>query len=516
MIYIIKVFCQQGFSKFVFAGRFDKPKAICYKIKLMQRSIESAPAPISEKQKILERQISTLKCTSVIGVDRYESVKTATKAQDALNFLALKGLVAEGFPEINYYNDLERLIDLKLLIQNLERDFEDTLADTSIDRSISISPTSKCNANCVHCRTDSKPNGYDLDFTKLEKADPEFFKIFARGHFGIEGNPLLVTGKNADGKKIDLTDYVKLLYEFGIKKFNIYLKTIDEGTIGAYRRLEDFFRSTPDSSLVQWISFNLYSPHIYGKENPLDDLKAEFLPLLNDALKFASEINILSTGSYKYANAHIFKTLKCLCKIMEDEGFYTIRQHYPKIIFKDDIIDKEEQKIRKKHLELSAELFCKRPKDKKSRESLNFALETIFVPGLLEPEGQNITPTYFVHKKTEKIIRLESGNTNNQGRWKRVENKGKINKVDYKIPTSPRLICPAFLTKQLYIDPRGNIFSCAGSYHSAVPLGDISQSWQEIFTNMKARHEKTRELYNRNILGLINGSFNNWECGMER
>ncbi len=480
----------------------------------MPRSPESLPQ--SETLSRLKLRISELSQRPVIGVDWNDSIKTAGEPQEAFDFLVRKGWLKEDYPEIKYPDDLSRLIDLKLLAQNLGRSLKETLADTSINRILSISPTSRCETNCVHCMANSRPNGNDLDYTVLEKADPDFFKIFTCVHFGVAGNPLIVTGKNSAGKTTDISDYMALLYKFGIRNFALDVKTVDNRTLETYRRVKQFFRSTQDASLTQRISFNLYSPNIYGKERPLDDLKAEFLPLLDESLGFAQRIVIISTGSFKYTKAHIFKTIKYLCEIMEKEGFHTVRQHFGKILYNDDPADKEAYLFGRKHLEPNILVFASRADAKKSAESELELFGKIMGVRTGTPEGRDLVPTYFIHKETGKKVTFEHGNTLNEGRWRIVRNKGGINRVDSETPVLPRSICPAFLTKEIFLDSSGKIFRCAGSYHSSVPIGNISQSWQEIFASMQTAHEKTSKRYNQNIPGLVSGSFNNWECCMER
>ena len=475
--------------------------------------------PLSQSaiRKKLELGISEISGSPILGIDRKDSLKTADMAREALNYLDQKGWIRDDYPNIDiiYYNDVERLIDLQLLSKNLERSFEETLADTSINRVLSISPTSRCETNCLHCQADSKASGSDLDYTVLEKADPNFFRIFTRVHFGIEGNPLILSGKDSAGKAVDISDYMALLYKLGLRNFTLDAKTTDNKTLKAYHKIKDFFRSVPDASFAQKISFNLYSPHIYAKENPLDDLKAEFLPLLHESLDFAQRVAIVATGSYKYTKAHILKTIKYLCEIMEEEGFYAVRQHWGKILYKNDPDYKEELMLGKKHLERTITVSGSRPNEK---DSSNLILHNIInrIFGVGAPEGIEIIPTYFIHKKTGKKVEIIAGNTLNMGRWKNFKDKGEIDKVDSSLPALPRLICPAFLTRQIFLNCEGKIYSCANIYHHMAPIGNISQSSREIFANMKLTHKKTCAIYRQNIPGLVNGTFNNWECGMER
>ena len=87
---------------------------------------------------------------SVIGLDYNEIDKTKKSAEEALNFLAKKGLIKEDYPYIKSYEDVKRLIYLKNLVINLERPLIETLQDNSIDRYISLIPTTKCYNNFVH------------------------------------------------------------------------------------------------------------------------------------------------------------------------------------------------------------------------------------------------------------------------------------------------------------------------------------------------------------------------------
>src|SRR3989344_603646 len=464
---------------------------------------------------------------SVIGLDYNEIDKTKKSAEEALNFLAKKGLIKEDYPYIKSYEDVKRLIYLKNLVINLERPLIETLQDNSIDRYISLIPTTRCYNNCVHCLTNSTSNGTDLDYILLENADPRFFNIFSGVHFGREGDHLIVSSKNKRAQSVDLSDYISLLHNLGIKKFVFDAKNINgRQKIRTYKKIKDFFKSTPGIAFHQRISFNLYSPKVYkkvyDKKDVTEELKSEFLPLLHAAMEFADEITINTVGSYKYTRSHLIKTVEYLCKIMEEEGLKTVRQHFRKIFFREDP-DYNQKEIEEceRHGEPFIISFGTKKSEIEIEEKIGFnPLEEIFsVKTNNKPKGLNVLPTYFFQKETGRIIKFRQSRTINMGRWLNTQKGDDTMELDpyRKInPTSPRSICNSFLTERVLLTPDSTLHMCGGGYYKSLAFGRLSDSWEDIYSKMQKMHEATRQFYKQNLKDIVTGRCNNWLCDMER
>ena len=253
---------------------------------------------INEMTDQLKAEIYGVAAISTVGSIHAERIKERDKALDALDYLQDKGFIDKDFPPIKSIKDVSRIIDIKSLVETIERSLISILQDQSMERGLSITPTSRCDNHCAHCETESTGKGEDLDFRLLEDADPNFLKLFQIAHFSFEGDCLLVRSKNKQGQMMDLSDYISLLYNYGVRQFVMVTKKLSDEKV--YGKIQSFFQSTLDATLTQRISFNLYSPEIFGKRESLDGLKREFLPLFYAAMQTADNIRLNVNGSFKY------------------------------------------------------------------------------------------------------------------------------------------------------------------------------------------------------------------------
>ncbi|MFH2027533.1 MAG: hypothetical protein ABIJ08_00195 [Nanoarchaeota archaeon] len=471
----------------------------------------------------LKESIVRAKNTFWLGIHPKDSDKAADDAMAAYEYLVGSGLL-DTYPPVIDIHSVERLADVRLLVQNLDRSLDETLTDPEIERTLSISPTSRCKNMCICCETDSVPEGHDLDYSLLENVDPAFFKIFSVVHFGHDGDPLLVSSTDRKGRIVDFSDYVGLLHQSGITKFILDTKTLKDDPIKkeVYKRLMALIGSSEDIHFTQRISFNLYSPGVYGNENPLDKLRSEFLPLFYSAREFADEIIINTQGSYKYSTSHIFKTVQYLCSIMEDEGYKAVRCHFPIYLFKDEPDFETKLAGCRKYKETAFMIEGSRQAFARAAfEGTNEIINKYGGNTANSPRQYDLIPTFFIHKDTLKQVKFRYANTMNMGRWAHVRDKGRIitsitESAKERKSRSPRPICGAFLTKNIFLDSKGEVYRCPMAYKPAVRLGNISEPWSDLLQRWDIAHKSLQMIYRSNLRALVDGAYNGWACGRER
>jgi len=114
-------------------------------------------------------------------------------------------------------SELRTVYDSLRKVQEAEKKRVGELADLFSDNPrLIITPSNRCGNACLHCVSDSRPDGVMMKYSDFANINPEFFTIFKVADFGRRGNPLLY-----ESERQDLADLIKLLSSHGLEKFTI-------------------------------------------------------------------------------------------------------------------------------------------------------------------------------------------------------------------------------------------------------------------------------------------------------
>ncbi len=468
------------------------------------------------------------------------------KAEQAHEFLKSRNLIWPRYPITWNMDDLDRLIELHDIISSFTRSFDELLYDETIPKSLSLSTSSTCNTWCLHCQVNATKKWNNLDYSLLEKMDNKFFQLFDKARLSFDWNPLAVKSKNSQWRNVDLSDYIRFLFDKWITKFNLDLKTLDDEQIKTYRKIQQFFNLNQSANFEQRISFNLFSPEAYkaSDEDRIEILKKEFLPILHKSGEFADKIYLLVTWSMKYDNANIYKTFSFLNYIMECEWYHPVRDFFHRYFFVEDLFTSNEEyekfmamfdkdknslfnnlashvsnpnkfELMKKCFLLNEPYKIIKWKDKFFQNNALWTDKTlkhlwwnIFNTPIEQYEE---IPSHYYNIKTWRKIEFWLSGTKNLWRWGKKRNKWNIFQDN---PNESRIepLCIMYQPSNVHIWANWQISGCSWNYRNDVQFAHVDDWHEDILRKWKMLHNHSIEYLRKNIYAIANWEKTSWVC----
>lgn len=179
-------------------------------------------------------------------------------------------------------DDLKRLNEAYSHLDQFKYD-ANNLKDLFTDQPhLVISLSNQCLCSCLHCASDSNPQGEIMPFDCLHNVNENFFNLFSQVDFGRQGDPLTY-----HNQKHDLSDVIKLLYGYGIVHYTL-AAGIHPEHLPIYDKLKKW------SSLVTIDTMITYH-HYFDEFDPLT-FANNFNYCLKNYLPFSNEIHIALLG----------------------------------------------------------------------------------------------------------------------------------------------------------------------------------------------------------------------------
>lgn len=228
-----------------------------------------------------------------------------------------------------------------------------------------ISPSNQCNSSCLHCASDSMPNGEFMPYSAFENIDQSFFNLFSTADFGRRGDPVTYKSQGHD-----LADLIEILIKNGIKYFTIaagihpeHLPVTDKLVelnskvkIGTMITYHHYFEKFEPKRFAQ--NFNLCLKNYFPFSNEIDisilgDGFSYNKPTMGEKVKktFHNNWEIIFSGiemekidSHSYKAEYNNKTIKLVVRPLKEKV-------YPMGRFRDYLVEKNLLKEYEKNFE---------------------------------------------------------------------------------------------------------------------------------------------------------------------
>lgn len=180
--------------------------------------------------------------------------------------------------------DLKTLFEAFIRLNNIKAIEEISLKDIfKPDSRLIISPSNQCHSHCLHCASDSTPQGEVMPFDSFIEIDERFFEPFSVVDFGRRGDPISYQSNGHN-----LADLIEHLYLNGIRNFTM-ASSIHSECLPVYNALETL--SSGNLIIDSAVTYHHYFPQF-------DPFKLHIM--LNECLKnfftFSREIHVSLLG----------------------------------------------------------------------------------------------------------------------------------------------------------------------------------------------------------------------------
>jgi len=216
----------------------------------------------------------------------------------------------KDYPAINSMDDLVRFFEFVGLIKKMSILTSNDLLDYMKEKkmSLGLSLSNRCNRGCLHCASDSTPDGEIVPYEKLTGFSNNFLKLIDEATFGLEGEPLdyEYNGKN-------LADIIEHYANKGIKKYALSTG----GTVSDIsKKALNAIKNKP-ISLKTRLTYSLY-PGINGNSESNDNI---FLKSLENLADTIPEVNVQILGDKYFQETNIQKALERFDSIISKNGY---------------------------------------------------------------------------------------------------------------------------------------------------------------------------------------------------
>jgi len=257
-------------------------------------------------------------------LDSLEELKPSKELKNIVNeeYIFLKDFISshsrqfnknDDYPLLKNLDDLGRFLEFTDLIKRTalltNYDLVEYLKNNKIELALAVN--NKCNRGCLHCVSDSTPNGKNLEFEKITGFSKNIIDLIDTVSFGLEGEPF-----DYEHNEKNLGDIISYYLNKGIKKYNISTGgTVSNASKKALEKIKNLKNiNAPEARLT-------YSLYPVGKSENYEKNDKIFIEALENLLKAIPQTNIQILGDKYFKETNIQKTLEHFDRIMLENNY---------------------------------------------------------------------------------------------------------------------------------------------------------------------------------------------------